>query len=45
MEERTNLAGRAARWSAAHWKTAAFGWLGFAVAAMVLGSAVGANQL
>ena len=22
-----NLAGRAARWSAAHWKTAAFGWL------------------
>ena len=29
---RTNLAGRAGRWSAAHWKTAAFGWIAFAVA-------------
>ena len=27
--ERTNLAGRAGRWSAAHWKTAFFGWLVF----------------
>jgi RND superfamily putative drug exporter len=45
MAERTNLAGRAGRWSAGHWKTATFGWLGFALAAMALGSAVGANQL
>ena len=30
--ETTNLAGRAGRWSAAHWKTAAFGWIAFAVA-------------
>ena len=29
---RTNLAGRAGRWSAAHWKQAAFGWIAFAVA-------------
>ena len=34
----TNLAGRAGRWSAAHWKTAAFGWAAFAVAAVVLGN-------
>ena len=27
----TNLAGRAGRWSAAHWKTAAFGWIAFGV--------------
>jgi RND superfamily putative drug exporter len=45
MAERTNLAGRAGRWSAAHWKTATFGWLGFAVAAMFLGTVVGANAL
>ena len=25
--ETTNFAGRAGRWSAAHWKTAAFGWI------------------
>src|SRR3954453_20801277 len=41
----TNLAGRAGRWSAAHWKTAAFGWLAFAVAAVVIGGAVGAKQM
>jgi len=33
-----NLAARAGRWSAAHWKTATFGWLAFVVAAVVLGS-------
>jgi RND superfamily putative drug exporter len=43
--ERTNLAGRAGRWSAAHWKTAAFGWLALAVLAMLVGSAVGARQM
>ena len=29
-----NLAERAGRWSAAHWKTAAFGWLAFVAIAV-----------
>jgi RND superfamily putative drug exporter len=33
-----NLAAHAGRWSAAHWKTATFGWLAFVVAAVLLGS-------
>ena len=33
-----NLAARAGRWSAAHWKTATFGWLAFVVAAVALGT-------
>jgi RND superfamily putative drug exporter len=41
----TNLAGRAGRWSAAHWKTAAFGWIAFAVLAVVVGTVVGARQM
>jgi uncharacterized membrane protein YdfJ with MMPL/SSD domain len=45
MEGRTNLAGRAGRWSAAHWKTATFGWLAFAIAAVVVGAAVGVREL
>ncbi|HXK15378.1 MAG TPA: MMPL family transporter [Gaiellaceae bacterium] len=45
MAVRTNLAGRAGRWSAAHWKTATFGWLGFAIIAVVLGAAVSVKQL
>src|SRR3954453_18170625 len=40
-----NLAGRAGRWSAAHWKRAAFGWISVAVLAVVVGGAVGANQM
>jgi uncharacterized membrane protein YdfJ with MMPL/SSD domain len=43
--ETTNFAGRAGRWSAAHWKTAAFGWIAFAVLAVALGSLVGAKQM
>jgi RND superfamily putative drug exporter len=43
--ERINLAGRAGRWSASHWKTAAFGWIAFAVLAVVVGGAVGAKQM
>jgi len=43
--EKTNLAGRAGRWSAAHWKRAAFGWILFAVLAVVVGGAVGTKQL
>jgi RND superfamily putative drug exporter len=39
-----NLAGRAGRWSAAHWKTAAFGWIAIALAAVVAGNIVGAKQ-
>src|SRR5262245_39038521 len=42
---RTNLAARAGRWSASHWKTATFGWLAFVVAAVVIGGAVGTKQL
>jgi len=40
-----NLAARAGRWSARHWKTAVFGWLGFVLAAFALGNVVGTNSL
>jgi len=40
-----NLAGRAGRWSAAHWKTATFGWIAFAVACILVGSMVGVVNL
>jgi len=40
-----NLAGRAGRWSAQNWKKAVFGWLAFAVGAMVLGNVVGHVQM
>jgi RND superfamily putative drug exporter len=42
---KTNLAGRAGRWSAAHWKTAAFGWIAFAVLAVILGNLVGPREM
>jgi uncharacterized membrane protein YdfJ with MMPL/SSD domain len=42
---RLNLAARAGRWSAAHWKTATLGWLAFVVLAVVLGGAVGTKSL
>jgi RND superfamily putative drug exporter len=41
----TNLAGRAGRWSASHWKRAAFGWIAFAILAVAFGSVVGAKQM
>ena len=41
----TNLAGRAGRWGADNWKKAFFGWLVFAVAAVVIGTAVGHKQV
>jgi len=41
----TNLAGRAGRWSAAHWKTAALGWIAIAILAVAAGSVVGAKQM
>ena len=40
-----NLAARMGRWSASHWKTATFGWLGFVVVAFALGSMVGTKQV
>jgi uncharacterized membrane protein YdfJ with MMPL/SSD domain len=42
---RTNLAGRVGRWSAAHWKRAAFGWLALALLAAVVGGAVPVRKL
>src|SRR5262245_22820454 len=42
---RLNLAGRAGRWSAAHWKTATLGWIAFVVAALAIGAAVGTKHL
>jgi RND superfamily putative drug exporter len=42
---RDNFAARAGRWSAAHWKTATFGWLAFVVVAVVLGQVVGSVKL
>jgi uncharacterized membrane protein YdfJ with MMPL/SSD domain len=40
-----NIAARAGRWSAAHWKTATVGWLGFVAVAVALGGAVGTHAL
>jgi RND superfamily putative drug exporter len=40
-----NLAARAGRWSAAHWKTATLGWIAFVALAVVVGGALGTKQL
>src|SRR5450432_773514 len=40
-----NIAARAGRWSAAHWKTATLGWLVLVAATVLLGSAVGTREL
>jgi uncharacterized membrane protein YdfJ with MMPL/SSD domain len=40
-----HLAERAGRWSAAHWKTATFGWLALVAAAVVIGGVVGTHAL
>jgi uncharacterized membrane protein YdfJ with MMPL/SSD domain len=40
-----NLAARMGRWSAGHWKTAAFGWLAFVVVAFALGGIVGTKNI
>jgi uncharacterized membrane protein YdfJ with MMPL/SSD domain len=42
---RRNIAGSAGRWSAAHWKTATFGWLALVVATIAIGSIVGTRDL
>jgi RND superfamily putative drug exporter len=43
--DRGNLAARAGRWSAAHWKTATFAWIAFVIASVAIGSAVGVVKL
>ncbi len=40
-----NIAARAARWSAANWKKATFGWLAFVIASATVGQAVGVIKL
>ena len=45
MKKSRNLAARAAHWSAEHRKTAIFGWLAFVVVAVLLGNAVGKNEI
>jgi uncharacterized membrane protein YdfJ with MMPL/SSD domain len=40
-----NLAARMGSWSAAHWKTATFGWLGLVIVAFALGGQVGTKQV
>jgi len=40
-----NVAARAGRWSAAHWKTATFGWLALVAVAVMVGAMVGTVAL
>ena len=40
-----NLAARMGRWSAAHWKIATFGWIGFVLVAFALGSMAGTKEI
>src|SRR6266576_1980841 len=42
--QNSNLAARVARWSAAHWKTATFGWLALVLLVFAVGSQVGTKQ-
>jgi uncharacterized membrane protein YdfJ with MMPL/SSD domain len=43
--QKRNLAARMGSWSAAHWKTATFGWLALVVVAFALGGQVGTKQI
>ncbi len=45
MQGKTNIAARAAQWSATHRRTAIFGWLAFVVVSIAIGGAVGQKQL
>jgi RND superfamily putative drug exporter len=45
MQARTNIAARAAQWSATHRRAAIFGWLAFVVVSLVIGGAVGQKKL
>jgi RND superfamily putative drug exporter len=42
---RLNLAARAGRWSAGHWKTAVSAWIGFCIVAIALGAVAGTRML
>src|SRR5436305_6458503 len=44
-QQKRNLAARMGRWSAAHWKTATFGWLALVVVAFALGGQIGTKQI
>ena len=43
--QHSGLAARMGRWSAAHWKTATFGWLVFVIVAFGLGGLVGTKNI
>src|SRR2546421_7359506 len=43
-KQNSNLAARVGRWSAAHWKTATFGWLALVLVVSAVGSQVGTKQ-
>ena len=43
--EHGNIAARAGRWSAAHWKTVTLAWLVFCVVALFAGGAVGTKKI
>jgi RND superfamily putative drug exporter len=43
--KQSNLAARMGRWSASHWKTATFGWLGLVLVAFAVGNAVGTKTV
>src|SRR5215471_10649164 len=45
LKHSNNIAARMGRWSAAHWKTAVFGWLAFVVGAVMIGHTVGTKQI
>ena len=41
----SNLAARMGRWSAAHWKTATFGWLALVIVAFAVGNQIGVKKI
>jgi uncharacterized membrane protein YdfJ with MMPL/SSD domain len=45
LKQSNNIAARMGRWSAAHWKTAVFGWLAFVVVALAVGHVIGTKQI
>jgi uncharacterized membrane protein YdfJ with MMPL/SSD domain len=45
LDQPKNHAARMGRWSAAHWKTATFGWLAFVIVAFLLGGQIGTKNI
>jgi RND superfamily putative drug exporter len=45
LKRSNNIAARMGRWSASHWKIAVFGWLAFVIAAFMIGSKIGTNNI